>query len=127
MSASQIKVRETSEWKERMSIATRESLKRNPEHKKRFCEGTVRALKEKWKDPKYIAWQKERSSGANNPAAVKIMCVETQEVFGCIRDAAKKYNRSEASIRGVLDKPTHISAGLHWQRLAKSCNTLPVK
>jgi len=117
MSASQKKIRETKEWKERMSAATKKSLARDPEHTQRFREGTIRSLKEQWKDPAYIAWQKERSSGANNPAAVKIMCGETQEIFGCIKDAAIKYNRSDSSIREVLDKSNRTSASLHWQRI----------
>lgn len=118
MSMTQNRIRKTKEWKEKMSEATRKSLKNNPEHLKRFHEGTIKMLKDKWKDPEYIAWQKKRSQGGNNPAAVKINCVETGEVFGCIMDAARKYNRSEASIREVLDRPNRTSAKLHWKRAA---------
>ena len=89
----------------------------HPEHKDILADALRAKLKESWADPEYRQWQHDRSMGGNNPAAVKIMCSETQEIFGCIREAAQRYKRSDSSIREVLDRPDRKSAGLHWVRI----------
>lgn len=54
----------------------------------------------------------------SNPNAKKIMCVETGEVFECIKFAKEKYNiKSEGSLTVALKHPTRTAAGLHWKYL----------
>ena len=52
----------------------------------------------------------------NNPNAKKVMCVETGEIFDCIKFAREKYNiKSEGSMTVALKHPTRTAGGLHWR------------
>lgn len=53
-------------------------------------------------------------TGAKNPKAVKIMCVETQEEFNTIRDASRKYNIGETNISRVCRGIGRTAGGYHW-------------
>lgn len=54
----------------------------------------------------------------NNPNAKRIMCIETGEIFECIKYAKEKYSiKSDGSLTVALKHPTRTAAGLHWKYL----------
>lgn len=51
----------------------------------------------------------------NNPNSKKVMCVETQEIFDTVKDAAQICDvKSYTSISHALNKPNRIASGYHW-------------
>ena len=55
------------------------------------------------------------SANENNPKATKVICVETGEVFNCIKFAMQKYNiRWEGSMTVALKHPVRTAGGQHW-------------
>ena len=52
--------------------------------------------------------------GSKNPNARKIICLETSEIFYCIREAAKKHNVHWKSIWKACKGISKTSAGYHW-------------
>lgn len=56
-----------------------------------------------------------RSVDENNPRATRIICVETGEVFNCIKFAMQKYGiKSEGSMTAALKYPVRTAGGQHW-------------
>lgn len=54
----------------------------------------------------------------NNPNAKRVICVETGEIFECIKYAREKYNiKSEGSMTVALKHPTRTAGGLHWKTI----------
>lgn len=75
---------------------------------------------------------KNKIKGGANPSAMKIQCVETKEIFDTCKEAFEKYNidnkyKNDASLIGVLDKPTRMWRGYHWIRLTKRKRILCVE
>lgn len=75
---------------------------------------------------------KNKMKGGANPSAMKIQCVETKEIFNTCKEAFEKYNignkyKNDASLIGVLDKPTRMWRGYHWIRLTKRKRILCVE
>lgn len=61
-----------------------------------------------------------RYIGDKNPKARAIMCVETGEVFSCIKYAQEKYHvKCITSFAPALRIPTRTAAGLHWRYISK--------
>lgn len=59
-------------------------------------------------------------AGDKNPKARPIMCVETGEVFSCIKYAQEKYHvKCITSFSPALRIPTRTAAGLHWRYIPK--------
>ena len=56
--------------------------------------------------------------GARNHQAKQIICVETQEVFNCMRDACRKYNLAASNLSAVCGKENKTFAGYHWKYIA---------
>ena len=56
--------------------------------------------------------------GALNHKAKKIICVETQEVFDCMRDACRKYNLTASNLSFACGKENKTFAGYHWKYIA---------
>ena len=55
------------------------------------------------------------SANENNSRATKVICVETGEVFNCIKFAMQKYNiRWEGSMTVALKHPVRTAGGQHW-------------
>ncbi len=75
------------------------------------------------KSPEEIELMRKRMLGkfprGNNPNAVKIVCLNTNEIFNCIQDAAEKYSIARTLISAViLGYKGHNSAGvLNGERL----------
>lgn len=57
----------------------------------------------------------EKMSGANNPRAQKVMCIDTGEVFECAKDAAEKYNVTNSTILKTCKGKQKKSAGMSWK------------
>lgn len=55
------------------------------------------------------------SANENNPRATQIICIETGEVFNCIKFAMQKYNiKNEGSVTAALKHPVRTAGGQHW-------------
>lgn len=55
------------------------------------------------------------SANENNPRATRIICIETGEVFNCIKFAMQKYNiKNEGSMTVALKNPVRTAGGQHW-------------
>lgn len=89
----------------------------NPNYGNRWTQEMKDALREKQKqNPIY--------KNENNPNAKRIRCVETGEIFECIKYAKEKYNiKSEGSLTVALKYPTRTAAKLHWEYLPKTSNS----
>lgn len=51
--------------------------------------------------------------GADAPQARKIQCIETGEVFGCIKDADRKYGKE--AVKLYFNKKQKTAYGWHWK------------
>ena len=71
------------------------------------------------KKTKQIISEKNKGihAGGKNPAAIKIKCIETEEIFDCIRDTLKKYDFSYNIIRRHLNGERENAGGLHFIRI----------
>ena len=59
-----------------------------------------------------------RYKDTKNPTATRIQCVETGEIFDCIKFAMQRYDvKWHASFTVALDDPKRTAAGLHWTRV----------
>lgn len=54
-------------------------------------------------------------SRGNHPQARAVMCVETGEVYACIRDAADAIRRYHGAIGAALRSPNRTAGGYHWR------------
>ena len=55
------------------------------------------------------------SANENNARATRVICVETGEVFDCIKYAMQKYNiKSDGSMTVALKNPIRTAGGQHW-------------
>ena len=54
-------------------------------------------------------------SKGKHPRAKKVICVETEQIFETITEAAKYANISRSCIRDVCENRQDMSAGYHWR------------
>ena len=82
---------------------------KNPNYQNYWTDEQKNKLREKQKqNPIY--------KNENNPNAKRVMCIETGEVFDCIKYAREKYQiKSEGSMTVALKYPTRTAGGLHWK------------
>lgn len=80
----------------------------NPNYQNHWTEEQKDHLRQKQKsNPLY--------AGETNPNAKRVICVETGEVFNCIKFAKEKYNiKSDGSITVALKNPIRTAGGVHW-------------
>lgn len=93
----------------RNKISQLVSGERNPNYHNYWSDEQKNKLSEKQKqNPIY--------KNENNPNAKRVMCIETGEVFDCIKYAREKYQiKSEGSMTVALKHPTRTAGGLHWK------------
>lgn len=109
------------------------SGERNPQYGKKLSEGHKRVLIEarrKVKEPRdgvnnnfygkhHSEETKQKISqanfGVNSGKATSVMCVETGEIFGCIRDAYRATNIHFSSISKCCVGKARSAGGYHWQ------------
>lgn len=55
------------------------------------------------------------AANENNPKATCVICIETGEIFNCIKYAMQKYNiKYEGSVTAALKHPFRTAGGKHW-------------
>lgn len=100
----------TPEWRQHLSEALTGS-KQDDVRKQR----TSVVMKAKWEDPEYRAKLVEAHSGSNSRKAHKVLCVETGEVFDCIKYACKQYGVHSSSVVRVCQGKLKTTGGYHWK------------
>jgi len=82
--------------------------KNNPNYNNYWSDEQKELLREKQKNnPLY--------KNETNPNAKKVICLETGEIFNCIKYAKEKYNiRSDGSITVALKNHARTAGGVHW-------------
>ena len=55
----------------------------------------------------------KKRRGADAPQARKIQCIETGEIFGCIKDADEKYGKH--AVKMFFSKKQKTAYGWHWK------------
>lgn len=100
----------TDEWKAHLS-ASLTGRKLSDQRKSEISA----CLYKKWKDEEYRSMMVEAHSGANSHKAKKVLCVETNEVFDCIKYACEKYNLHSSAISSVCRGKLKTTGGYHWK------------
>lgn len=102
-------VYQSSEFKQKISSIV--SGVNNPNYGNKWTDEQTENLRQKQKrNPIY--------KNENNPNAKRIMCIETSEIFNCIKYAKEKYNiKSDGSLTVALKNQNRTAAGLHWKYL----------
>ncbi len=80
-------------------------------YKPKLSEDWTPEEREKARQAQLNSTKKKR--GGEHPCAKKVRCVETGEVFECIRHADRKYGGS--GVKGVFGKKQKTAYGLHWE------------
>lgn len=95
----------------KLKISSIVSGRNNPNYGNKWTEEQRENLSQKQK--KNLIYKDE-----NNPNAKRIMCVETGEIFNCIKYAKEKYHiNSDGSLTIALKNQNRTAAGLHWKYL----------
>lgn len=55
----------------------------------------------------------KKKRGKDHPCSKKVRCIETGEIFDCIRYADRKYGGN--GVKGVFGKKQKTAYGLHWE------------
>jgi hypothetical protein len=80
----------------------------NPNYKNYWSEEQKEYLRQKQKN-------NDLYKNETNPNAKRIICVETGEIFDCIKFAKEQYKiKSETSISIALKEPVRTAGGVHW-------------
>ena len=98
------------EWNENVS-KSRLGMSFTDEHKHKVSQSMLK----KWQDNEYRLMMREAHSGHNSHKAQKVLCVETGEVFECIKYACEKYNLHSSSISDVCRGKLKTTGGFHWK------------
>ena len=61
----------------------------------------------------------ETLKGSKSPCAKRVMCIETSEVFDCIKLASEKYNVNRISISACCKGKYKTAGGYHWKYVNK--------
>ena len=96
----------STEFREKISLLV--SGSKNPNYKNHWSiEQKDRLSKQRKNDVRYRL--------DKNPNATSVMCLETGEVFTCIKLAQEKYNiKTNGSMSVALKCPQKTAGGLHW-------------
>lgn len=93
-----------------VSDETKQKIKDSHRHLKTF-EGRKHTDESKQK----ISENHFRYYGKDNPSARRVCCVETGEVFDCIKDAAEKYGVNRNHICSCCTGKRKSTGGFHWE------------
>lgn len=100
--------------------------KLSEEHKRKFVEAGRKAERKYLRGEdnpmygKHLSEEAKRkisevNKGTNNWKAKKVMCVETNTIYGCVRDAYRETGIHFSSISKCCLGVTHRAGGYHWQ------------
>lgn len=59
-------------------------------------------------------------TGATNPKARRVLCVETDQVFECIKDASAATGAGISSISSAIHGSQKTAGGYHWRLLSRT-------
>ncbi len=113
------------EHKRKISEARKDKYygENHPNYGRNFSEEVKRKMSEarkNWWDnlteEEYEKWLKNKPNhkGGNNPCARKVICLNTGEIFECIRYASEKYNTSDSSIRNCCNGKYKTAGNMSW-------------
>lgn len=123
--------KDSDETKVRKSLAT--TGKNNPMYGKKHSIETLNKISNTLSDgrlagennPRYgqhwvdssetRAKKSNATKGGNNPRAIKIKCIETNEVFDCIKLANEKYKIGKGLINKCCKSLLDTAGGYHWE------------
>ena len=88
-----------------------EGQKKNWDNNLKRKEKARKKLLEQWQDEKY----REKFLGSNNGNSKQIRCIETNQIFGTLKEAAEWANTSRQNITGVLRGRQKTAATYHWE------------
>lgn len=71
--------------------------------------------KERWQNEEYRKQISEANLGEKSPKAHAVVCVETGEVFPCIRYACDKYGVNSSSVSAACRGKIKTTGGYHWR------------
>ena len=94
-----------------LSKAISEGQKKNWANNPDRKEKASQKFKEQWKNDEY----RNKFLGANNGNSKKIICIETNQIFNTLKEAAEWANTSRQNITGVLKNRQKTAAGYHWK------------
>ena len=102
-------VYQSAEFKNKISKLV--SGENNPNFNNKWSDLQKEKLRQKQKNnPIYL--------NENNSNAKRIMCIESGEIFNCIKYAKEKYGiKSDGSLTAALKNPNRTAAKLHWKYL----------
>ena len=84
----------------------------NPNYNHRWTEDMKEKLRQKQKE-------NDLYTNETNPNAKRIICLETGEVFDCIKFAIEKYNiKDHTNMSAALKHPIRTAGGYHWEEYA---------
>lgn len=99
----------------------RRSKKVSETMKKKYEDGYVSPTKDRQKTDKQkeqFTKLRETQKGDNHPKARKVLCVETGQVFGCVKDAGEWCGlKNECSISTCCKGKQKTAGGYHWMYL----------
>ena len=61
-----------------------------------------------------VSESRKKYSHDKNPRAKKVICIETEQVFGCIKDAGEYYGINKQGINNCCKGKQLTAAGYHW-------------
>lgn len=97
---------QTDEFRKKMSEVVSGSKNPNYGHHWTETQKMIASMKRK---------ESERYIYERNPKSKSIMCLETGEIFSCIKYAMDKYDvKYHASFTVALNNPSRTAAGMHW-------------
>lgn len=119
-------------WSEQLRKKQSERMKgeNNPLYGKHLSESHRRKIRESHKGENAVWYGKKLSKehrnklseshkgkymGANSPVAHSVICIETSEIFGSIREAGRVKNTNSNSIVNVLIGKSKTAGGYHWR------------
>lgn len=102
----------TEEYKRRVSNTVKKLWKQGV-YKPRTSESWTKEMRERARIAQINSIKKKR--GGEHPCAKKVVCIETGEVFDCIRLADNKYGGS--GVKGIFSKKQNTAYGMHWAQI----------
>lgn len=110
MSEARKKVVLTPDWRKHLSEALTGT--KQSEERKHNTSVTMKCL---WENPDYRAKMVEAHSNENSHKARRVLCVETGEIFECIKYACQRYGVHSSSVSNVCRGKLKTTGGYHWQ------------
>ena len=106
--------KQTEEHKQKLSEA-RKGKPRSEETKRKQSEAMKDKPKSEEQKRKQSETMKGKYTGAKHPNAKRILCIETGQIFDCIKDAGEIMNCNKVNISKCCKGKQKTCGGYHWQ------------